>query len=238
MALPAHSPMLEMLAAESAPLEPGPDALRGTSLKQLHAECLVPIGGSWGGRLQGLIALGPRLSEEPYSARDKRLLASVASQAAISMRSVSLAEGMAQRMEARRGAASRRCRLHARCKAEAAAAGGAETRDPQLQPVNAFRRAPSAATTTISWTAAPASSDSCSPTSPASAASPALLAMAEPSGQPARAVRAGARRLPSPAALGELSVLQEHRNEQLRDHVLLHLRRREPNAALPPELRP
>jgi serine phosphatase RsbU (regulator of sigma subunit) len=49
-----------------------------------------------------VVVLGPRLSEEPYSARDKRLLASVAGQAAIAMRSISLAERMAQRMEAER----------------------------------------------------------------------------------------------------------------------------------------
>ena len=100
--LPVDAPIVQRLAAESAPLEPGPDGLRGTPLEQLHAECLVPIGRSSDGQLQGLMALGPRLSEEPYSARDKRLLASVASQAAISMRSISLAEGMAQRMEAER----------------------------------------------------------------------------------------------------------------------------------------
>src|SRR5579862_1182729 len=102
MTLSADAPMVRTLAAESVPLEPTPDTLRGTPLERLHAECLVPIGGSSEGRLQGLIALGPRLSEEPYSARDKRLLASVASQAAISMRSISLAERMAERMEAER----------------------------------------------------------------------------------------------------------------------------------------
>jgi sigma-B regulation protein RsbU (phosphoserine phosphatase) len=100
--LPADAPIVQMLAAESAPVEPSPDVLRGTPLEQLHAECLVPIGGSSNGQLQGVMALGPRLSEEPYSTRDKRLLASVASQAAISMRSISLAEGMAQRMQAER----------------------------------------------------------------------------------------------------------------------------------------
>ena len=46
--------------------------------------------------------LGPRLSEEPYSASDKRLLASVASQAGIAMRSITLAEKMAEQMEAER----------------------------------------------------------------------------------------------------------------------------------------
>jgi sigma-B regulation protein RsbU (phosphoserine phosphatase) len=53
------------------------------------AECLVPILGR-GGRLIGLIGLGPRLSEEPYSGEDKRLLASVASQAGIALDSLQL----------------------------------------------------------------------------------------------------------------------------------------------------
>ena len=106
------------LAGQREPLDADPSALRGTPLEKLHPECLVPIGGSAipsrtqtgpaagsvavDGDMQGLIVLGPRLSEEPYSARDKRLLASVASQAGIAMRSISLAEKMAQRMEAER----------------------------------------------------------------------------------------------------------------------------------------
>ena len=48
--------------------------------------------------------LGTRLSEEPYRASDKRLLASVASQAGIAMRSITLAEKMAETMEAERRA--------------------------------------------------------------------------------------------------------------------------------------
>jgi len=62
----------------------------------------VPIRGSGGATLQGVAVLGPRLSEEPYSASDKRLLASVASQAGIAMRSITLAEKMAEQMEAER----------------------------------------------------------------------------------------------------------------------------------------
>jgi len=67
------------------------------------AECLVPILGREG-RLIGLIGLGPRLSEEPYSGEDKRLLASVASQAGIALESLDLAEKMAERIEADRRA--------------------------------------------------------------------------------------------------------------------------------------
>jgi len=64
----------------------------------------VPIRGSSDGRLQGAAVLGARLSEEPYSTGDKRLLASVASQAGIAMRSISLAEKMAERIDAERRA--------------------------------------------------------------------------------------------------------------------------------------
>ncbi len=47
--------------------------------------------------------LGPRLSEEPYSTGDKRLLASVVeAKAGIAMRSISMAEKMAGRMEVMR----------------------------------------------------------------------------------------------------------------------------------------
>ncbi len=100
--LSSTDPALVQFAGRGEPVEPHPEDLGGTSLGRLHAECLVPIGGSTEGELQGLILLGPRLSEEPYSARDKRLLASVASQAGIAMRSISLAERMADRMEAER----------------------------------------------------------------------------------------------------------------------------------------
>lgn len=53
----------------------------------------------------GLLVLGPRLSEEPYSHEDKLLLGSVASQAGVTLESISLAERMAERMEADRRAA-------------------------------------------------------------------------------------------------------------------------------------
>jgi sigma-B regulation protein RsbU (phosphoserine phosphatase) len=93
---------LTQLAGRSEPLELDPASLRGTPLEPLNAECLVPIRGSGNGGLQGVIVLGPRLSDEPYSTGDRRLLASVASQAGIAMRSISLAETMAERMEAER----------------------------------------------------------------------------------------------------------------------------------------
>jgi phosphoserine phosphatase RsbU/P len=65
------------------------------------AECLVPILSRDGAPL-GLIVLGPKLSEEPYSGEDKRLLASIASQTGIALENISLAERIAERMEAAR----------------------------------------------------------------------------------------------------------------------------------------
>jgi sigma-B regulation protein RsbU (phosphoserine phosphatase) len=115
LALPANDAVLDRLAGRSGAFELNPEDFYDSALQVLHAECLVPIGGSFKPstptegatkvndvQLQGLIVLGPRLSEEPYSARDKRLLTSVASQAGIAMRSISLAERMAERIEAER----------------------------------------------------------------------------------------------------------------------------------------
>jgi len=48
------------------------------------------------------LVLGARLSEEPYSREDKRLLASVASQAGTVLENIRLAEEIAQRMESER----------------------------------------------------------------------------------------------------------------------------------------
>jgi sigma-B regulation protein RsbU (phosphoserine phosphatase) len=90
------------LADRDGPLELRGEEVRGTQLAPLDPECLVPIRGFGGATLQGMAVLGPKLSEEPYSSSDKRLLASVANQAGIAMRSITLAEKMAEQMEAER----------------------------------------------------------------------------------------------------------------------------------------
>ncbi len=102
MTLAANGTGLDELADRSEPLELLPEAMHGTQLQPLQPECLVPIRGSSEGQLQGVAVLGPRLSEESYSTSDKRLLASVASQAGIAMRSITLAEKMAATMEMER----------------------------------------------------------------------------------------------------------------------------------------
>jgi len=78
-------------AGSAGPSEP---AARG-------AECLVPILGRTSGLL-GLLVLGQRLSEEPYSGEDKHLLDSVASQAGITLENIKLAKAMAEQMETER----------------------------------------------------------------------------------------------------------------------------------------
>ncbi|HUX09043.1 MAG TPA: SpoIIE family protein phosphatase [Terriglobia bacterium] len=73
-------------------------------LDPLRPDCLVPALGR-DGRLVGLLVLGSRLSEEPYSREDKQLLASVATQAGIALEGIRLGEQIAERIEAERHAA-------------------------------------------------------------------------------------------------------------------------------------
>ncbi len=72
-------------------------------LAPLRAEFVVPIL-SRGGELMGLIVLGEKLSQEPYSREDQQLLGSVAAQAGLVLESIDLAEKMAERMDAERRA--------------------------------------------------------------------------------------------------------------------------------------
>jgi sigma-B regulation protein RsbU (phosphoserine phosphatase) len=97
--LPEIMPELQGLAARGRPSD-GP----APGLAALRPDCLVPIPGR-GGRLAGLIVLGARQSEEPYSGEDKRLLASVASQAGTALENIRLAQEIAERMEHERRAA-------------------------------------------------------------------------------------------------------------------------------------
>ncbi len=76
-----------------------------TALAPAAPECLVPLVGR-DSRLLGLIVLGERRSEEPYSDEDERLLASVAGQAATALENMHLAESMAEKLEGERKAAA------------------------------------------------------------------------------------------------------------------------------------
>ncbi len=99
------SPLLVRLARRGEPWELPPSGLENDPktavLAPLHSGCLVPMLGR-DGRLVGLLALGPRLSEEPYSGEDKHLLASVASQAGMALENFRLAEDIAEKLEAER----------------------------------------------------------------------------------------------------------------------------------------
>jgi sigma-B regulation protein RsbU (phosphoserine phosphatase) len=107
--IPASHPALAEIArlrrpCEVRPPEPGGPADSPISTPLPGAECLVPLPGR-DGRLVGVIALGERLSEEPYSREDKQLLASVAGQAALALENIGLAEQIAERVETERRAA-------------------------------------------------------------------------------------------------------------------------------------
>jgi sigma-B regulation protein RsbU (phosphoserine phosphatase) len=100
--LPSDLPFLVQLANRGKSWDVPPpgsdDAEQLPVLASLAPECLVPIL-DHDGRLSGLLVLGQRLSEEPYSSEDKRLLDSVASQVGMALENICLAEKMAERME-------------------------------------------------------------------------------------------------------------------------------------------
>ena len=105
--LSADLPFLAALAAGGQPYEVSlrnGDQEHDPIFAELQPECLVPILGRLS-RLSGLVVLGGRLSEEPYSGEDRRLLASAASQAGVALENIGLAEKMAERLEAERHAA-------------------------------------------------------------------------------------------------------------------------------------
>jgi sigma-B regulation protein RsbU (phosphoserine phosphatase) len=106
--LQVDAPLLQKLAAHGRAWDVPPadsrDALENFPYQPLAPECLVPLLGR-SAQLVGLFALGPRLSEEPYSREDKRLVESVAGQAAIALENIRMAEQMANRLEMERRAA-------------------------------------------------------------------------------------------------------------------------------------
>ncbi len=98
-------PLLKEIARRGRPVDVPPSTsnlfVPFSMFAPLHSECIIPIPGR-DGRLVGAILLGPRLSEEPYSGEDKRLLTSVANQAGVAIESIRLAERMAQQLIAER----------------------------------------------------------------------------------------------------------------------------------------
>jgi hypothetical protein len=103
--IPGDLPLLNEVAQHAKTWDvPAPVSEVRGNLALVAPECLVPILGRKSG-LIGLLVLGQRLSEEPYSGEDKHLLESVASQAGITLENIALAEKMAERMEAERRSA-------------------------------------------------------------------------------------------------------------------------------------
>jgi sigma-B regulation protein RsbU (phosphoserine phosphatase) len=103
--LATNAPVLTDLTRRGKPWEVSPsDSASAQELKALAPlapECLVPILGREN-NLIGMLVLGQRLSEEPYSGEDKQLLDSVAAQAGIALENIRLAEKIAERIEADR----------------------------------------------------------------------------------------------------------------------------------------
>ena len=79
-------------------LEPGGP---WATMAALSPEALVPLVGR-SRQIEGLLVLGPRLSEEPYSGEDVSLLASVGTQSGLALENIRLAERMVERMEVER----------------------------------------------------------------------------------------------------------------------------------------
>jgi sigma-B regulation protein RsbU (phosphoserine phosphatase) len=96
----ADTPLLTNLAQRAQPYElpPGEEDTAPFSSLPVQPECLVPILGREV-RLLGLLVLGQKRSEEPYSREDKQLLASAASQAGVALENIGLAEKMVERLE-------------------------------------------------------------------------------------------------------------------------------------------
>jgi sigma-B regulation protein RsbU (phosphoserine phosphatase) len=106
--LPASPDQLTEIAKRGSPLLLDPAQLETggawASFAPMAPEALVPLAGR-SGRMEGLLVLGPRLSEEPYSGEDVSLLASVGTQSGLALENIRLAETMAARIEAERRAA-------------------------------------------------------------------------------------------------------------------------------------
>lgn len=102
LSLPAVSTTISTLSRAKAPanvyrddpsswLVDATDAER-TALADLSTELLVPLPGR--NRLIGVIALGPKRSQEPYSRTDRQLLQTVASQTGLALENAELLENL------------------------------------------------------------------------------------------------------------------------------------------------
>jgi sigma-B regulation protein RsbU (phosphoserine phosphatase) len=102
--LPEDSPPVRHLVQTSSPAvlyRDQPDAwfLQASgrdqdALNQMHAEVLLPLLGR--SKLMGVMVLGPKLSEEPYSPSDLQLLSSVGAQTGLGLEINDLAQSLAE----------------------------------------------------------------------------------------------------------------------------------------------
>jgi sigma-B regulation protein RsbU (phosphoserine phosphatase) len=79
--------------------EPGISEEDRAKLSQLHSELLLPL--STRDKLLGFISLGPKLSDEPYSGTDVRLLKSVAAQTGLALENARLMSAIADEVAQR-----------------------------------------------------------------------------------------------------------------------------------------
>ena len=97
--------LLREVERRGKPLEIPPAQSEGSAelsiFGTVQPECVAPLLGS-SATLTGVIVLGTRLCEEPYSREDKRLLASVSTQAGIALETIRLGEEIAEHIEAER----------------------------------------------------------------------------------------------------------------------------------------
>jgi sigma-B regulation protein RsbU (phosphoserine phosphatase) len=103
--LAGDAPLMAALARHGRPWDTADDSVAdlyaaASGLKSV-AECLVPVQDREG-HVIGLLVLGSRRSEEPYSGEDRRLLAGIAGQMGLSLESFALAEDIARRIETER----------------------------------------------------------------------------------------------------------------------------------------
>jgi len=88
--------LVERFQRDDRPIDASSGAQAPGVLTALDAECAVPIL-TRRRTLVGVLLVGARLSDEPYSREDRRLLSSVASQAGTALDNLILAEEMAER---------------------------------------------------------------------------------------------------------------------------------------------
>jgi sigma-B regulation protein RsbU (phosphoserine phosphatase) len=102
VSVPADAAVIKAMAVSGRPIELQSHHWEGDDLRSLaplRPEYLVPIVGR-SEHLRGVLVLGPKLSEEPYSSSDLRLLLSAAAQAGVALENISLAEEIAAKLQA------------------------------------------------------------------------------------------------------------------------------------------